>query len=164
MFQHFMNRKKQSQTKFGFGMTSAIITNLGLITGLDKVAHPQMIIVGGILAVALADNISDSLAIHIYQEAECVNHREAWFSTATNFLSRLLVSLTFVFLVVVLPIRVVVPVSILWGLFLLAILSYSIAKSRKVNPYIATLEHLGIAILVIIASHAVSGWIHARFS
>jgi VIT1/CCC1 family predicted Fe2+/Mn2+ transporter len=163
MFQYLKKGGRLFQTKFSFGATSAIITNLGLIVGLDKMANPQAMIIGGILAVALADNISDSFGIHIYQESECINHREVWFSTLTNFFARLLVSLTFVFLVVFLPMSLAIPFSIVWGLFLLAILSYSIAKSRGLNPLAAIGEHVGIALFVLFASNFVGGWISSRF-
>ena len=56
---NFIKEKcRLTQTKFSFGATSAIITNLGLITGLDKLAHPQLSIITGILIIAVADNIA----------------------------------------------------------------------------------------------------------
>ena len=162
-----LNKPKKNrflQTKFSFGATSAIITNLGLITGFAKVAHPQTIIIGGILAIALADNMSDSLGIHFYQESELINHKEVWLSTLSNFFTRLLVSLTFIIWVIIFPIKLAVTFSIIWGLILLAIMSYMIAKARKVNPFMAVLEHLLIAVFVIIAGNSVGGWINSRFS
>ena len=98
---NFIKEKcRLTQTKFSFGATSAIITNLGLITGLDKLAHPQLSIITGILIIAVADNIADSAGIHIYQESECLGSKEVWFSTLSNFLTRILVSLAFIFLIV----------------------------------------------------------------
>ena len=155
---------RSKQTKFSFGATSAVITNLGIIIGLNTLAHPKLSIIGGILVVALADNISDSVGIHIYQESECLGIKEVWLSTLTNFLTRLFVSLTLIFLVAVLPIGLAVPCSIVWGLALLSIMSYTIARDRGVNPYLAILEHIGIAILVIIASNFAGKWAIKRFS
>jgi VIT1/CCC1 family predicted Fe2+/Mn2+ transporter len=151
------------QTKFSFGATSAIITNLGLITGLRTGAYAKLSIIGGILIIALADNISDSLGIHIYQESECLKAKEVWLSTFTNFLSRILVSLSFISLVYFLPIKAAVVYSILWGLLLLTMMSYTIAKKRKVNPYLAVFEHVGIAILVIIATNFVGQLLIGKF-
>jgi len=157
------NQRRLYQTKFSFGATSAIITNLGLITGLDTLSHPKLSIIGGILVIALADNIADSLGIHIYQESECIGEKDAWFSTITNFLARALISSTFIFLVALLQIRLAVACSVIWGLTLLTIMSYTIAKSRKVNPFQAIFEHVSIAILVIVASHIMGKWIISRF-
>lgn len=158
------NSRRLGQTKFSFGATSAIITNLALITGLDTMANAKLSIIGGILAIALADNIADSTGIHVFQESECIDKREVWFSTFTNFSARLLVSLTFVFLIVVLPIKVAVFCSIIWGLALLTFLTYTISKGRQANPYSAILEHIIIAGFVIVASHFVGKWVIGKFS
>lgn len=157
------NKGRRFKTKFSFGATSAIITNLGLITGLDNLAHPKMSIITGILVIALADNIADSFGIHIYQESECIDTKEVWFSTLSNFLTRVFVSLTFIALVAALPMNLAVPCSIGWGLALLAVMSYAIAQDRKMNPYAAILEHIIIAVLVIILSHFVGGDIINKF-
>jgi hypothetical protein len=55
---------------FSFGLTSSIITTLGLIVGLHSSTHSKLIIVGGILIIAVADALSDALGIHISEEAE----------------------------------------------------------------------------------------------
>ncbi len=157
------DQRRLYQTKFSFGATAAIITNLALISGLDTLAHPKWSILGGILIIAVADNISDSVAVHIYQESEGINEGEAWLSTVTNFLARAFISATFIILVAVLPITLAVSCSVIWGLALLAIMSYMIARGRKVNPFLAILEHMSIAITVIVASHAVGRWIIGRF-
>jgi len=156
MVEKIIKSCRLKQTKFSFGATSGIITNLGIIVGFDKVAHPRLSIVGAILIIAIADNISDSLGIHIYQESECLSSKEVWFSTATNFLSRLLVSLSFIVLVLAMPLAFAVTCSVIWGLFLLSILSYTIARTRGVNPRLAIFEHLCIASVVILASNFLS--------
>ena len=99
MINYIKNKYRLYQTKFSFGATSAIITSLGLIAGLDSLSHPKSGIIGGILVIALADNVSDSVGIHIYQESECIPDKEVWFSTFSNFFTRILVSSTFIVLV-----------------------------------------------------------------
>jgi VIT1/CCC1 family predicted Fe2+/Mn2+ transporter len=143
------------ETRFSFGATAAIITNLGLIAGLRTGDYAKLSIIGGMLVIALADNISDSVGIHIYQESECIDVRETWISTFTNFATRVFVSSTFIFLVFFLPLNIAVICSLVWGLLLLAIMSYIIAKDREINPYFAMLEHLIIAIIVIIGSDVI---------
>jgi len=150
------------ETRFSFGAAAAIITNLSLITGLRTGAHAKLTIIGAMLVIALADNISDSVGIHIYQESECLETKEIWLSTLTNFLTRILVSLSFILLVLVLPMNTAAILSIIWGLLLLATISYIIAKDRKINPYLAMLEHITIAIIVIIASDFVGKFIISR--
>jgi VIT1/CCC1 family predicted Fe2+/Mn2+ transporter len=157
------NKCRRYQSKFSFGATSAIITNLGIITGLNTLAHPKLSIIAGILVVALADNIADSFGIHIYQESECIENKEIWFSTLSNFLTRIFVSLTFIILAAALPLNLAVLCSICWGLALLTIMSYAIAKERKVNPYSVIFEHIIIAIFVITLSHFIGRYIISKF-
>jgi VIT1/CCC1 family predicted Fe2+/Mn2+ transporter len=150
------------ETRFSFGATAAIITNLSLIAGLRTGSHAKMSIIGAMLVIALADNISDSLGIHVYQESECIDIRETWFSTFTNFLTRIIVSLTFILQVLFMPINTAVVSSIIWGLLLLSVMSYLIAKDRKISPYRAIVEHLVIAIMLIAASNFVGAWVIAK--
>src|SRR5512136_1530455 len=108
MAQDVKKKGRPIQTKFSFGAASAIITNLSLIVGLDTVSHPQLTIIGGILVIAFADNISDSLGIHIYQESEHLSQKEVWLSTSANFFTRIFVSLTFIFWIIALPLQAAV--------------------------------------------------------
>jgi VIT1/CCC1 family predicted Fe2+/Mn2+ transporter len=157
------NIERPTQTRFSFGATSAIITNLGIITGLDTLAQPQLSIIGALLVIALADNMSDSFGIHIYQESEHLSKKEVWLSTLTNFFTRLFVSLTFVALIILLPIKVAVVCSVIWGLLILTVMSYIIAKQRKISPYSAILIHIIIAVVVVAASNFIGAFLIARF-
>ena len=163
MIKNIASKYRRYQTKFSFGATSAIITNLGIIAGLDTLAHPKLSIIVSILVVALADNIADSFGIHIYQESECIDNREIWFSTLSNFLTRVFVSFTFIILVAALPINLAVSCSICWGLALLAIISYAIAKERRVNPYSEIFKHIVVAVFVIASSHLIGKYIIGKF-
>jgi len=164
MFKAIKEKCRLYETRFSFGATAAIITNLGLIAGLRTGVHAKISIIGAMLVIALADNISDSVGIHIYQESECLDIRETWVSTLTNFLTRVLVSLTFIFLVFFLPLKLAVWFSLIWGLLLLGFMSYKIAKDRGVNHYTAILEHVGIALLVILASNYAGKFIIGKFN
>lgn len=151
-------------TKFSFGATSAIVTSLAFIVGLSRSANPKLAIIGSLLVIAVADNISDSLGIHIYQESELKKAKVVRVSTFYNFLTRFLVILVFISSVAFLPIGYSVIFSIAWGISLLSAMSYFIAKEQKVNPYSAILQHVAIAILVIIVSNYLGGWITGIFS
>jgi VIT1/CCC1 family predicted Fe2+/Mn2+ transporter len=157
------NTARPRQTRFSFGATSAIITNLGIITGLNTLSHPKLSIISALLVIALADNMSDSFGIHIYQESEHVGKKEVWISTLTNFFVRLLVSLTFVALIIVLPVNLAVICSVVWGLFILTVMTYAIAKQRNISPYPAILTHIAISAVVVIASNFIGAYVIAVF-
>jgi VIT1/CCC1 family predicted Fe2+/Mn2+ transporter len=157
------NTVRPAQTRFSFGATSAIITNLGIITGLDTLTHPKLSIIGALLVIALADNLSDSFGIHIYQESEHIGKKEVWLSTLTNFLTRLFVSSTFIILIIVLPIRLAAVCSVIWGLLILTVMTYTIAKHQKISPYSAIFIHLTIAVIVVVASNFIGAFVITRF-
>lgn len=159
MFKLIKKHARLYQTKFSFGASSALITNLGLIMGLDSGPNAKFSIIAGILVIAIADNISDSFGIHMYQESECIERKEVWFSTFTNFLTRLIVSAIFIALVYFLPMNIAVISSLIYGLLLLAFMSYLIAKDEEINPFFAIAEHLGIALGVIVLSELVGKWL-----
>jgi len=52
-------------TGFSFGLTSGVITTLGLLVGLNSGTHSKLVVIGGILTIAIADAFSDALGIHI---------------------------------------------------------------------------------------------------
>lgn len=157
------NTARPAQTRFSFGATSAIITNLGIITGLDTLAHPKLSIIGALLVIALADNMSDCFGIHIYQESEDLSKKEVWLSTMTNFLARLFVSSTFIVLIILLPVKLATVCSVVWGLLILTVMTYAITKQRKMNPYSAILVHILIAVFVVAASNFIGAFLIAKF-
>ena len=117
--------KSSLKKGLGFGLTSGIITTLGLIVGLNSGTHSKLVILGGILVIAIADSFSDDLGIHISEEASSkkVKTREIWESTLSTFLFKLVFALSFVVPVLLLDLQLAIIVSIIWGLFLITIFS-----------------------------------------
>jgi len=151
------------ESRFSFGTTSAIMTNMGLICGLDTLANAKRAIVGSILVIAFADNFSDSMGIHVFQESEGLGEKEVWLSTATNFFSRIVVSLSFIPLILALPLGAAVPCAVAWGLALLSLMSYAIARDRGLAPGREILVHLCMAAFVTLSSHLAGKFLIARF-
>ena len=145
---------------FGFGLTSGIITTLGMMVGLNSSTHSTMIVISGILIIAIADSLSDALGIHISEECELKNsHKEVWESTITTFATKLFFALTFVIPILLFELQTAIIVSIIWGLSLIALLSYYIAHISKVKSYKIILEHVLIAIVVIATTHYIGTFI-----
>ena len=149
--------------RFSFGSTAAIVAGMALVAGLDAAALPKSAIVSSLLIVAIADNLTDSLSIHVYQESERLEPVRAFLATLSNFGARLVVSLSFVLIVVLAPSRGVVAASLAWGLALLAALSWMIARQRRVRPLPEVAKHVLVAVAVIFLSQSLGEWIPARF-
>lgn len=159
-----MEKKFQSlKNKFFLGGTSAIITNLALLVGLINSVNAELNIVASILIIAVADNISDTLGIHIYQEAGELTGKDLWLTSLTNFATRFFVSAVFILFVILLPLKVAAVCSLIFGLSLIAVISYKVAKHKKTNPLRAVLSHIIIALLVLLASNFLGGLIVKKF-
>lgn len=152
---------KRSITKgLSFGLTSGIITTLGLIVGLHSSTHSSKVVIGGILVIAIADALSDALGIHISEEAS--NRRtpqQIWASTICTFGAKLVFASMFIIPFLVLSLGVAIRVSVVFGLTLIAMFSYYLARRQKVNPIGVVTEHVLITIVVISATHWIGDWV-----
>ena len=148
----FCRREEKAITNYVFGATSSIVTSLALIIGLNTSSNPKLAIISSLLIIALADNISDSLGIHIYQESQGMTLQKVWLKTGTNFFTRLLISSGFIGIVTVFPITLATYIAVVYGLTILSVFSYFIAIDQNKKPVFSILEHLCIAIFVIILS------------
>lgn len=147
-------------SRISFGGTAAIVTSMGLITGLDAANVAKPLIISTLLIAALADNLTDSLSIHIYQESERLEKQEAWLGTLTNFAARFVVCLTFMPIVALCPVSQVVVWSIAWGLSLLAALTCRLAWERRVGIASEVVKHVVVALVVILVSKSIGYWIN----
>lgn len=156
--------KHSLKTGISFGLTSGIITTLGLMVGLHSGTHSKLVVIGGILIIAIADAFSDALGIHISEESENRHDsKEIWESTVFTFLSKFVFALTFIAPLLIFELSLAIIISVLWGISLLSIFSFYIAKSQKRKRYKVVLEHFLIALIVIIITHYIGDWVGSIF-
>lgn len=152
------------KTGFSFGLTSGIITTLGLMVGLHSSTHSKPVVIGGVLTIAIADAFSDALGIHISEESEAKHcAKEIWESTIFTFLSKFIFALTFILPILFFQLSSAIIVSVIYGLSLLGIFSFYIAKEQKANPWRVIIEHLIIAFIVILMTHYLGDWVALIF-
>jgi VIT1/CCC1 family predicted Fe2+/Mn2+ transporter len=147
--------------RLSFGGPAAIVTSMGLIVGLDAATTTKAAVVASLLVIGLADNLTDPLSVHIYQESERLADRRAFHTTVSNFFARLLVTLSFVLLFVLSPGSTAIGVCVIWGFALLSGLSYHLAKARQVSPFSEICKHIAVAFAVIVISKAIGLWIQS---
>lgn len=100
------------------------------------------------------------MGIHISEESENKHTaKEIWESTAITFLSKFIFASTFVIPILLFPLSIAMIVSVIWGLSLITVFSFYMARQQNANPYKIAMEHLAIAILVIIATHYLGAWV-----
>lgn len=158
--------KSSFKTGICFGLTSGIITTLGLMIGLHSGTHSALAVIGGVLTIAIADAFSDALGMHISQESE--HHRttrEVWESTSSTFFTKLVFALTFVIPVLLFynSLGTAMIVSVAWGLLGIGILSFIIAAEKKERVWKVVTEHVGITLVVIVIAHFAGDMISVLF-
>ncbi|MBA5868264.1 MAG: hypothetical protein GDA67_16340 [Nitrospira sp. CR1.3] len=148
------------KTGVSFGLTSGVITTLGLMVGLHSGTHSRAVVIGGILTIAVADAMSDALGIHVSEESKNSGpSKQIWEATLATFLAKFVIALTFVVPVLLRPLDQAVVLSVIWGLLLLAGLSFFVARAQAISPWKVIGEHLLIAVFVVAISHAVGDWV-----
>lgn len=157
--------KDSWKTGITFGVTSGIITTLGLMVGLESGTQSKLAVIGGIIIIAIADALSDSLGVHISKESEnTLSKKELWEATLCTFFSKFALASTFLVPVLLFELTTAIIVSVAWGLALLAIMSFLIARQDSSSPWMPIAEHVGIALLVIFVTHYVGDWVAATFA
>lgn len=153
------------RTGLFFGATSGVITTIGLIVGLNAGTHSLAAVLGGIFVIAVADAMSDALGIHLAEEAvPGATTQHVWSATISTFLNKFVFALSFAVPLLLLPLDQAVIASLLWGMLVVTVLSYFLAKAQQASPFMVIAEHLGIAIIVVVLSHGIGVWVNRTFA
>jgi vacuolar iron transporter family protein len=152
-------------TGLSFGLTSGIITTLGLIVGLNAGTHSKLAVLGGILTIAIADSFSDALGIHVSQESQVKNSsKSVWISTFSTFVAKVFFALSFAVPVIIFELSTAIIISLVWGFSILFVFSFFLARKHNANPWMSAFEHVLVGILVVIVTHFAGQLINAYFS
>ena len=100
------------------------------------------------------------MGIHISEESEAKHTtKEVWEATSSTFLTKLVFALSFAVPVLLLPLQTAVLVGIFWGMGLLTLFSYYLAKREGKKPLPTIGEHLIITVAVIFVTYYVGKWV-----
>ena len=156
--------KKSFRAGFSFGLTSGVITTLGLMIGLNSSTNSKIVVIGGILTIAIADALSDSMGIHLAAESQNRHSvKEIWEATVSTFSYKFIFSSIFIVPVALFELCTAVPICILIGLYLIFASSLIIAREQKKSACKVIGEHLILTIIVIIVAHFVGLFIAQTF-
>ena len=157
---------KESYLKgLGFGLTSGIITTLGMMVGLNAGTHSRIAVIGGVLVIAVGDAFSDALGMHISEESisDGKKTRHVWGATISTLISKIVFASIFVVPVLLLSLEVAVLVSVIVGLVLISVFSFIFALKQGVKPFHVVMEHVLIALLVVLLTHLVGDFVNYYF-
>ncbi len=152
-----------------FGATSGVITALGMIVGLHEATSSKLAVFAGIVIMALADGMADAAGFHLAKEAEYENgkakhtSKEVWMTTFYTFLAVCGFILTFAVPILIIQLETAILADIAWGLILLILLNFYIAKFKKEDPVKLIIGHISLAIFVVaisyFAGNLIAAWI-----
>ena len=149
----------------GFGLTSGIITTLGLIIGLYSSTKSLLAIIGGIVIIAVTDSLSDGFGMHVAEEAERkVSQRRIWEATFSTSLFKFFVSLSFIVPFLILELSNAVVLCAVWGLVLITGFSFYIARKKDGPCYKTVGEHLIVTVIVIAITYYLGELVRVYFS
>ncbi len=84
-------------------------------------------------------------------------------ATVSTFLNKFVFALSFAIPLLLLPLDLAVMASVAWGMFVIIVLSYFIARVQQASATAIIAEHVGIALLVVVLSHFIGVWVHKAF-
>jgi VIT1/CCC1 family predicted Fe2+/Mn2+ transporter len=143
-----------------FGLTSGVITTLGMIVGVNASTSSRLAVIAAIVAIAIADAFSDSVAMHVSEESEGIHtKKDIWEATLTTFLTKFILALTFVIPIWLLFLDIAVVVDIIWGLLIVTTFNILLAQSQEENVPRVVFEHLVIAIIVVVVTYVVGSFL-----
>lgn len=139
---------------FSFGLTSGIITTLGLMVCLGTGTDSLLAVIGAILTIAIGGALSDALAMHLAEESRVkFANKKLWRASVVTFLSQCFFTLTFLIPVLLFRLETAIIICIIYGLILIAGLSTYIGIKRKENVFHTLLTHVLLTIFVIAISY-----------
>jgi len=138
---------------FAFGISSAVMTVMGIIVGLVSAQQSISAVIGGIASVGIADSMADALGVYTAKKSEKGSSDKVALRVAlATFWSKLFFSASFVAIFMIFPNNQTLTVSIIWGLAVLAGIHFLIAFAREEKIIWNILKNIGLAIIIILTS------------
>jgi VIT1/CCC1 family predicted Fe2+/Mn2+ transporter len=149
----------------GFGITSAIITTMGLIVGTHSSTNLQHAVVAAILVIAFADSMADAFGVYSSERGrDNVTTKDALISMVAAFITKFIFALTFIIPIILISnLHTAIIIDLIYGIGVLIFVNYKLAKKKKENIFKTIILHVGLAVLVVVGSHYLGQIINNAF-
>jgi len=157
--------KSSYRAGFNFGLSSGIITTIGLMIGLYSSTNSQLVVIGGILTIAIADALSDALGIHMASESlHKYSLKQIWEATYSTFIYKFLFSIIFIIPILLLDLIRAVIISVMIGIYLIFANSLIMARKQNRITWKVISIHLLLTFGVIVITYYIGVSISIFFS
>lgn len=150
----FLRDISDKTKNFAFGITSGVMTTLGVIIGVWFGTKDRLSVLSGIFSIAAADSFSDAMAMYTEEKMEYGSSEATSLKKAMlTFLSKSIISLTFVIPFILFSdnnLKFAVMADFLWGSFLISIFAVQIAAIEYSSTLKKILKQIFLAIIIII--------------
>jgi vacuolar iron transporter family protein len=152
-----MSKNKSYEKGFGFGLTSGIVTTLGMMVGMMVGTGSKAAVIGAILLIAFGDSLSDAFAMHIAEESTTTERGggHVWKATISTLVFKILFAIIFIVPVLSMPLLTAVIVSIVLGAVLISIFSFYFALKQNARPIHVVFEHLLMMVVVLLLTFGI---------
>ncbi|MEO0183960.1 MAG: CYTH domain-containing protein [candidate division WOR-3 bacterium] len=137
---------------FAFGITSGVMTTLGIITGVWFGTKDRLAVISGILAIAAADSLSDAMGAYTEQKMHYgIDEKKAKMRALLAFISKAIISLTFVIPFVLFPVKLqnfAILIAFVWGLLIISFFAVQIAAIEYASISKKIIKQIAITLLV----------------
>ncbi|MBS3142427.1 CYTH domain-containing protein [Candidatus Woesearchaeota archaeon] len=163
-FHHFLGKLHEHFGRYSFGISSAVLTTIGIIVGVNAATTSALAVMGGIASVAIADSMSDAMGMYASKKAERgLSKTIAVWSAFNVFISKLIFTSTFMIPFLFAPLSTAILICIAWGMILISFVSVIIAFINEESIPYSIMKNVMITIIVIGASFAAGKAIEALF-
>ena len=150
--------------ELAFGITSGILTTIGVLVGVKSATSGALPVIASIAAIATADSLSDAFGMYMSKLGEQGSSKKDALRYALGTLAgKFLFPLTFIIPLLFCSLEVAVFIDIAWGFTALALLSIEQAIASQESSVRHILVNLGLATFIISVSTFV-GTIVAKLS
>ena len=135
-----------------FGISSAGLTILGLIIGVNAVMASKLLIIVTIACIAFADSMADAIGLYTQSRSEGISWKKSFNSAVNNFFGKLFFASSFMFPFFLFDIKIAIIIDLIWGFIILIFVKIIIAVIQDESKVKTVLKNVLIAIFVLIIS------------
>lgn len=143
----------QKTGELAFGITSGVLTTVGLLTGVNSATSSRLAVIASILVIAVADSCSDAFGMYMSKTSERgISKTTALRYAFGTIIGKIILPATFIIPLLFLPLNLAVFIDVIWGMIALAALTAEQALVAGKSAIKSIFGNLALALLIIILS------------